>query len=97
VYALGAAAQCLECLGDASAREYWERCLIAIEKSGDFVHKRERITRAGIAVLASRGAYSCGNHERADHWANEARELLRGDLSVDWLTPKFFRFQRSVL
>ena len=89
-YAQGAVAQCLECLGDASAREYWERCLNAIEKSGDFIHKRERITRAGIAVLACRAARSCGNNERADYWANEARELLRGDLSVDGLTPKFF-------
>jgi tetratricopeptide (TPR) repeat protein len=89
-YALGAVAQSLECLDDASAREYWERCLNAIEKSGDFAHKRERITRAGIAVLAARAAHRYGNIERADYWVNEARELLRGDLSVDGLTPKFF-------
>lgn len=78
-------------------REYWERCLNAIEKSGDFIHKRQRITRAGIAVLAARAARSCGNNERADYWANEAREFLRGDLSVDGAHLNSSRFQRSVL
>jgi tetratricopeptide (TPR) repeat protein len=89
-YALASVAQCLEFLGDASAREYWERCLSAIEKSEDFSHKRERITRSGIGVLAAFAAQGCGDAAKYDHWANEARELLGGDLSVDGLAPKFF-------
>ena len=65
-YALASVAQCLEFLGDASAREYWERCLTAIEKSGDFSHKRERITRAGIAILAAFAARGCGDAEQCE-------------------------------
>jgi hypothetical protein len=50
---------------------------------------RENYTRGNSCFGSSRCA-QLGNNERADYWANEAREFLRGDLSVDGLTPKFF-------
>jgi tetratricopeptide (TPR) repeat protein len=90
-YALGSAAQCYNFLGNpAMAQESFNSCLTAIESSGDYYHKRERITRAVIAVLAAIAAKGCGNQSSYNHWAIEARELLGGDLTVDGFSPKFF-------
>jgi tetratricopeptide (TPR) repeat protein len=90
-YALASAGQCRQFLGDsASAQEVFGRCLTSIERSGDFNRKRERITRAVIAVLAAIAAKGSGNQSSYDHWVSEARELLEGDLKVDGLSPKFF-------
>jgi uncharacterized protein HemY len=95
-YALASAAQCQRALGTDIAGDYFSRCLIAIERSGDFDRKTERITRAVIAILAANAAKGCGNPERYDRWARDARELLEGDLAVDGLSPKFFLLPQSV-
>jgi tetratricopeptide (TPR) repeat protein len=90
-YAMASAAQCHRNLGALKAAEDASSgCLAAIERSGDFNRKRERITRAVIAVLAANAAKGCGNGASSEHWANEARDLLEGDLAVDGLSPKFF-------
>jgi tetratricopeptide (TPR) repeat protein len=89
-YALASAAQCCRKLDDPRAKELFQSCLNAIEQSDDFVRKRERITRAVIAVLAANAAKACGDAVRYTSWARDARELLEGDLSVDGLSPRFF-------
>lgn len=86
-YALGSAAQCEP---DANAaKEYGLRCLRAIEDSGDFRRKRERITRVGIAVTAANAARRSAD-DRAEQWTRDARDLLSGNLAVDGMSPKFF-------
>jgi tetratricopeptide (TPR) repeat protein len=89
-YALASAAQCHRALGSGRDREVFHQCLAAIEDSEDFTRKRERITRAVIAILAANAASGYGDAQRYSKWARQARELLEGDLSVDGLSPRFF-------
>lgn len=90
-YALAAAAQCYRALGDAVAEvEHFRKSLVAIEHSGDLRRKRERITRAVIAVTAASAAKGCSDNERQEQYTREARELLSGDLDVEGMSPKFF-------
>lgn len=90
-YALASAAQCAEALGDHDAAQALSRRGVdAIERSGDFRRKRERITRAVIAVVAANLAAGCGDADRREQYAREARELLSGNLAVDGMSPKFF-------
>jgi tetratricopeptide (TPR) repeat protein len=90
-YALTSAAQCERALGDEhAAASHFRECLDAIERSGDIRRKRERITRAVIAVTAANAAKGCGDEVRREQWTREARELLSGNLAVDGMSPKFF-------
>ena len=89
-YALASAAQCCRSLNDPEAADLFARCLDAIERSGDWQRKRERMTRSLIVVLAARAAKGCGDQARFDQYAREARTLLGGDLAVDGLSPRFF-------
>lgn len=90
-YALASAAQCEQALGSlVDAREHFRACLLAVEASGDIRRKRERITRAVIAVIAAGAARECGDAARFESLAGEARELLSGALSVADMSPKFF-------
>jgi len=90
-YALASAAQCFGALGNNdSAEKYYRQSLDAIERSGDFRKKRERITRAVIAVTASNAAKYCGDSKYREQYAQDARELLSGNLTVDGMSPKFF-------
>ena len=89
--ALASVAQCFQALGDkAAATDHFGRCSDAIERSGDFRRKRERISRALVAVLAANAAKGCANSSRWYDYAREARDLLGGNLAVDGLSPKFF-------
>jgi len=89
-YALSSAGQCYQALGDASAADFFKRCLNGIERSGDFRRKRERSVRAVIAVVAALAARDCGDTARYYEYAQEARDLLSGNLDVNGLSPKFF-------
>lgn len=90
-YALASAGQCQLELGNAdAATEHFEKCLAAIERSGDFRRKRERITRAVIAVTAVNAAKGCADPAARDQWTRDARDLLSGNLDVDGWSPKFF-------
>lgn len=90
-YALASAAQCHRTLDDEDAAvAYFRQSLDAIERSGDFKRKRERITCAVIAVIAAISARACGENERQEQYTREARELLSGNLAVDGMSPKFF-------
>ena len=90
-YALASAAQCYRRLHDEGAAvAHFRQSLDAIERSGDFKKKRERITRAVIAVIATISARACGENERQEQYTREARELLSGNLAVDGMSPKFF-------
>jgi tetratricopeptide (TPR) repeat protein len=90
-YALSSAARCKKALGDGlAAEEYFRHALEAIERSADLRKKRERITRAVIAVIAENAANGCGERVRQEQYGREARELLSGKLEVDGLSPKFF-------
>jgi tetratricopeptide (TPR) repeat protein len=89
-YALASIAQCQQAQGDSAATDSFTRCLNAIERSGDFGRKRERSTRAVIAVIAAIAARSCGDQVRYEKYANEARDMLSGNLDVDRLSPRFF-------
>jgi tetratricopeptide (TPR) repeat protein len=90
-YALASAGQCYRALGNVNkTQEMFSDCLIAIVDSEDFRHRRERITRAVIAVLAANACVACGDVIRYNSWARAAHELLEGNLDVDGLSPKFF-------
>jgi tetratricopeptide (TPR) repeat protein len=90
-YALASAAQCCKALGQQeAAAEHFKRCLNAIERSGDFGRKREIIGRAVIAVIAANAAKGCGDQDRYERYAREARDMLSGNLAVDSMSPKFF-------
>lgn len=90
-YALAAAARCQQAQGDqAAAAIHFRQCLDAIERSGDARRKRERSTRAGIAITGANAAKGCGDDVRYEQYAREARELLSGNLAVDGMSPKFF-------
>jgi hypothetical protein len=89
-YALASAAQCCRALNDPSASDLFSRCLGAIERSGDWQRKRERMTRALVVALAARAAKGCGDQARFDQYSREARAILGGDLTVDGLSPRFF-------
>lgn len=90
-YALASTAQCNHALGNVSAAaDEFRACLDAIERSGDFRRKRERITLAGIAVLAAVAAKGCGDDGRYEQYARDARDMLAGNLDVDGMSPKFF-------
>jgi tetratricopeptide (TPR) repeat protein len=90
-YALSSAAQCEEKLsGLPAAESRYRECLDAIERSDDFRRKRERITRAVIAVTAANAAQRCGDGVHAEVWKRESRALLGGYLKVDGLSPRFF-------
>jgi tetratricopeptide (TPR) repeat protein len=90
-YALSSAARCEKRLGDdTKAKDHFHKCLEAIERSGDLRKKRERITRAVIAVIASNAAYGCDDNAKAVTYSREAHELLGGKLEVENLSPKFF-------
>lgn len=89
-YALASAAQCCRTLNDPTASDFFARCLNAIERSGDWQRKRERITRALIVVHAARAAKGSGEQARYDQYSREATAILGSDLAVDGLSPKFF-------
>ncbi len=89
-YALASVAQCCRVLNDPAASDFFARCLGAIERSGDWQRKRERITRALIVVHAARAARGCADQARFDQYSREARTILGGDLAVDGFAPKFF-------
>jgi tetratricopeptide (TPR) repeat protein len=90
-YALASAARCEKALGDGLAAENnFRRALEAIERAGDLKKKRERITRAVIAVIATNAANGCRDSVRREQYSREARDLLSGKLEVEGLSPKFF-------
>lgn len=90
-YALASAGQCAAQLGDtAVAKKFCERAVRAVERSGDLTRKRERITRAVLAVTAAHAAHGANDEARRNEYVKQARELLSGNLAVDGLTPKFF-------
>jgi tetratricopeptide (TPR) repeat protein len=90
-YALASAAQCDRAMADeAATAEHFRQSLEAIEHSGDLRRKRERITRAVIAVIGANAAKACGDNARRELFEREARELLSGNLAVDGMSPKFF-------
>jgi tetratricopeptide (TPR) repeat protein len=90
-YALASAAQCYSELGDSvAAAAHFRQSLEAIERSGDFRKKRERTTRAVIAVIAANAAKRCNDAIRWEQYDRDARDLLGGILDVDGLSPKFF-------
>ncbi len=90
-YALVSAAQCERTLGDSEgAAIHFGQTLEAIDRSGDLGRKREQITRAVIAVIASIAAKEIDDRANCERYTREAREVLRGNLTVDGLSPKFF-------
>jgi hypothetical protein len=89
-YALASVAQCQQAQGDSAATGSFNRCLNAIERSGDFGRKRERSTRAVIAVIAATAARGCDDQVRYEKYVNEARDMLSGNLDVDGMSPNFF-------
>jgi tetratricopeptide (TPR) repeat protein len=90
-FALASAAQCERALkNEEAASRHFRICLEAIEHSGDFRRKRERLTRAVIATTAAIAARGCHDPEREEEYSREARNLLIGNLSVDGMLPKFF-------
>ena len=62
----------------------------AIERSGDFGRKRQIIGRAVLAAIAANAAKGCGDQGRYEQYAQEARDVLSGNLDVDGMSPKFF-------
>lgn len=90
-YALVAAAQCERELENADAAgELFRRGLNAIDHSSHFRRKRERVTRAVIAVTAAIAAKECREDARREQWSRDAHELLSGELRVDGMSPNFF-------
>jgi tetratricopeptide (TPR) repeat protein len=91
-YALASAGQCAALTNNSvvTAHDFFEGAVRAVERSGDITRKRERITRAVLAVTTALAAQGVHDESRWDEYARHARELLSGDLAVDGLLPKFF-------